>query len=411
MSVQFQSLFTIQVLHDYYNKHDNKCIDFDIVPAEDCSLMMKNMQVLHKNYNNKLLTVINASKEINDTPPPDFKLTPFLDFKKEVVFRWYLILKNPHFSNFTAVALKQSEKKRFYFSNLSKNKSGSTLSLSNTILPHTISKVYAPGNIVKAPDNNFYEAIRISDGTAASKDITNAGYWQKTGANNPYASDGDEVTIAGDTYNYKLKTPASNITIKIFGLNKTDINLQYDNLLETVEKTFTQNQETVAIDLSKKPFGKYKVVVNSEDDTWLYVDTNAVKQNVFGIVEIHQFEKLPADFQLLTSGNHIKIPEPVFTIWFKNRSVIWKYISQNGAIGVTDASPTPQSFLPVSDVLVKSQTAIALTETPLATLTATKTAGGKQIKNLKNPEIEKLVFEQDGATGFFASNMYVKIDT
>jgi hypothetical protein len=81
MSVQFQSLFTIQVLHDYYNKHDNKCIDFDIVPAEDCSLMMKNMQVLHKNYNNKLLTVINASKEINDTPPPDFKLTPFLEKK------------------------------------------------------------------------------------------------------------------------------------------------------------------------------------------------------------------------------------------------------------------------------------------------------------------------------------------
>ena len=411
MSVQFQSLFTMQVLHDYYNKHDNKCTDFDIVPAEDCCLMMKNMKVLHKNYNNKLLTVINASKEINDTPPPDFKLIPFLDFKKEVAFRWYLILKNPHFSNFTAVAIKPSEKKRFYFSNISKNKVGSTLSLSNAILPHTISKIYAPGNIVKAPDNNFYETIRISDGTAASKDFGNVGYWQKATANNPYASDADEVIIAGDTYNYKLKTPASNIAIKIFGLNKTDVNLQYDNLLETVEKTFTQNQETVAIDFSKKPFGKYKVVVNSEDDTWVYVDTNAVKQNIFGIVEIHHFEKLPADFQLLTSGNHIKMPEPIFTIWFKNRSVIWKYISRNGAIGVTDASPTPQSFLPASDVLVKSQTAIALTETPLATLTATKTAGGKQIKNLKNPEIEKLVFEQEGATGFFASNMYVKIDT
>ena len=411
MIVQFQSLFTIQVLHDYYNKHDNKCTDFDIVPAEDCSLMMKNMQVLHKNYNNKLLTVINAGKEINDTPPPDFKLTPFLDFKKEIVFRWYLTLKNSHFSNFTAVALQQSEKKRFYFSNLSKNKVGSTLSLSNTIFPHTISKIYTPGNIVKAPDDNFYEAVRISDGTAASKDITNTRYWQKAGTNNPYASDGDEVIIAGNTYNYKLKIPASNITIKIFGLNKTAVNLPYDNLLETVEKTFTQNQETLAIDLSKKPFGKYKIVVNSEDDTWVYVDTNAVKQNIFGIVEIHQFEKVPPEFQLLTPGNHIKIPEPVFTIWFKNRCVIWKYISQNGAIGVTDASLTPQSFLPASDVLVKSQTAIALTEIPLATLTATKTVGGKQIKNLKNPEIEKLVFEQEGATGFFAGNMYVKIDT
>ncbi|HEY9341464.1 MAG TPA: hypothetical protein VIQ23_07775, partial [Hanamia sp.] len=61
--------------------------------------------------------------------------------------------------------------------------------------------------------------------------------------------------------------------------------------------------------------------------------------------------------------------------------------------------------------LVTSQESIALTETPLATLTATRTTTGKQIKNLKNPEVGNLIFERDGATGFFSSNMYVKIDT
>lgn len=411
MSVQFQSLFTIQVLHDYYTRHDNQCADFDIVPAEDCSLLMKNMQVLYKNYNNKLLTVINASKEANDTPPPDFKLAPFLNFGIEIVFRWYLVLKNPHFSNFTSIALKQADKKRLYFSNLSKNKVGSTLSLSATILPFTLSKIYAPGNLVKGPDDNFYEAIRSSDGTAQSKDITNKDYWQKTVTSNPYVNEADEVIITGNSYNYKLQTPASNIIIKIFSVNKADINLPFDNLIETVEKTFTQNQETVSIDFSKKPSGKYKVVVNSEADTWVYADVNAAKQNIYGVIEIHHFEKVPANFQLLTSGSHIKIPEPVFSIWFKNRSVIWKYISQNGNIGVTDGAAIPKIFLPGSAALVKSNEAIALTETPLATLTATKTATGKQIKNLKNPEVEKLVFEQDGATGFFSSNMYVKIDT
>jgi hypothetical protein len=411
MSVQFQSLFTIQLLHDYYSKHDNKCPDFDIVPAEDCSLLMKNMQVLHKNYNNKLLTVINAAKEDNDTPPPAFKLTPFLNFNKELVFRFYLILKNLHFSNFTAIALKQSDKKRLYFSNVSKNKVGSTLGLSNTILPFMVSKIYAPGNLVKGPDGNFYEAVRISDGTAASKDISNKDYWQKAAANNPYVSDNDEVIIAGSSYNYTLQTPASNVTIKIFGIDKTDTNLPYTNFIETIEQTFTQTQATVTIDLSKRKPGKYKVVVNSEAVIWLYADTNAVKQNIFGIIEIHHFEKVPADFQLLTTGKHIKIPEPVFSIWFKNRSVIWKYISQNGDIGVTDSAVTPQVFIPGSAALVQSKEPIALTETPLVTLTVTKTATGKQIKNLKNPEVEKLVFEQDGITGFFSSNMYIKIDT
>src|SRR6187549_1994068 len=117
MSIQFQSLFTIQVLHDYYTRHENKCADFDIVPAEDGFLLMKNMQVLHKNYNNKLLTVINAIKEVNDTPPPDFKLLPFLDFTDGLVLRFYLVLKNTHFSNFTSIGL-QADKKRLYFSNL-----------------------------------------------------------------------------------------------------------------------------------------------------------------------------------------------------------------------------------------------------------------------------------------------------
>jgi hypothetical protein len=411
MSVQFQSLFSIQVLHDYYTRHDSKCSDFDIIPSEDCALLMKNMQVLHKNYNNKLLTVINASKELNDIPPPAFKLTPFLDFRKEMVFRFYLVLKNPHFSNFTAIALNQSWKKRLYLSNLSKNKSGTILSLSNNILPFTVSKIYSPGNLVKGPDDNFYEAVRISDATAASKDIANKDYWQKAIGNTPYVNENDEVIITGGNYNYTLQTPASNIIIKIFSLNKTDNNLPFDNLVETVEKTFSQNQQTVTVDFSKYKPGKYKLVVNNETDTWIYTDTNAAKQDIYGIIEVHHFEKVPVDFQLLTSGGHIKIPEPVFSIWFKNRSVTWRYISQNGDIGITDAAATPEIFIPNSGATVKSQEAIELTETPIATLTATKTATGKKIKNLKNPEVEKLVFEQENDTGFFSANMYVKIDT
>jgi hypothetical protein len=411
MSLQFQSLFTIQVIHDYYNKHDNRCTDFDIVPAEDAALYMTNMQMLHKNHGNKLLAVINASKQTNSVPPPNFNLAPFINFNKEVVLRFYLVLKNPYFSNFTALALKQAEKKRLYFSNLSKNKVGSSLSLSSSVSAHNFIKTYSPGNVVKGPDNNFYEAIRISDGTADSKDLANTSYWQKVAANNPYVNDADEVTICGNNFNYTLETPASNIIIKIFAVDKNDANLPFTNLVETVEKTFTQNQQSVSIDVAKHKPGKYKLVVNSEADTWIYIDANAAKQNVFGIVEIHHFENLSPDFQLLTPSNHIKIPEPVFTIWFKNRSVEWKYISQNGDIAVTDSAAVPKIFLPGSAAAVKSTEAIALTETALATLTATKTAGGKQIKNLKNPEIEKLVFEASGNTGFYAANMYVKIDT
>src|SRR5215216_4280529 len=122
MSIQFQSLFTIQIMHDYYDRHANRCEDFDIVPSEDCSSLMKNMVLLYKNHNNKLLTVINATKEANNAPPPDFKFSPFLDLRNELVLRYYMIARNPNFSNFTAIATGQSGRRGFYFSNLSKNK-------------------------------------------------------------------------------------------------------------------------------------------------------------------------------------------------------------------------------------------------------------------------------------------------
>ena len=411
MSIQFQSLFTIQMLHDYYSNHEKRCADFDIVPTEDCALLMKNIQMLHKNYNNKLLTVSNAEKEPNDMPPPDFKLLPFPGFAKDTVFRYYLQPKNPFFLNFTAMSLKVSEKKRFYFSNLSKNKAGSILSLSNVLAPFTLSKIYEPGSLVKGPDDKVYQAIRKSDGTLASKDLTDINYWQQAAETNPYVSSEDEIILTGDTYNYKLQTPAANIIIKIFSRDKTNDSLPFDNLIETTEKTFTTSQETIPVDLSKKTPGKYKLVVNSEDPVWLYVDAVALRQNVLGIIEIHHFEKVPADFQLLTTAGHIKVPEPVFTIWFKNRLVIWKYISQNGDIGVTDSAIPALSFIPATGTLVKSEKAIALTEKPVATLTATRSGpGGRSIKNLKNPDIEKLVFEKEGDTGFFAGNMYIKID-
>jgi len=410
MGLQFQSLFTIQLLHDYYSKHAGRCVDFEMVPAEDCSRLMKNMRILHKDFGSRFFTVVEATKLVNENPPPVFNLFPFSDFDNGIVFRYYLLLKNLYFSNFTAISLQMSERKRFYFSNLSKNKTGDVLSLSNNISVFSTTKIYAPGELVKGPDNNFYEAVRTSDGTAASKDLANTKYWLQAPLARPYVNINDQVTLIGENLNYKLETPATHIISKIFALTKTNENLPYDSLIETVEQVFTQNQQTVTIDFSRIKPGRYKLIVNNEQEQWVYVDPAALRQNVFGVIEVHHLDKLPADFQLL-ENNHLKVPEPVFTIQFKNRSIFWKYISLNGDISLADSSPSPQNFLPASGAIVTSEKPIAVSEKPITTLTASKTGTDKQIKNLKNPEIEKLVFESDGTTGFYSGNMFIKIDS
>jgi len=411
MSIQFQSLFTIQLLHDFYDKHELRCSDFNIVPSADCAELIKNQQILHKNHNNRLLTVVYASKEENDTPPPEFKFSPFLDFRNGMVFRFYMFLNNPNFDSITALAMNMSQRKRCYFSNVSKNASVAPLSLSAPVHSHALNKLYQSGDLVKGSDNNIYESVRQSDGTIASKDLTSADYWQRTPATNPYVSGADQVVLAGNSYAYKLETPSSNVIAKLFAMNTTDDNLPFDNLVMTIEKTYSQTQQTVTLDLSKLKVGKYRMVVNSEDDVWLYVDADAIKQNVWGVIEIHHFEKVPLAFKLLSSLDNIKVPEPLFTIWFRNRSVIWNYISQNGDIEITDSDASPVSFTPASGLAVRSARSVELKESARKTLTATKTLGGKQIKNLKNPEPGKLVFTKEGSTGYYISNMYVRIDT
>jgi hypothetical protein len=416
MANQYQTLFALQVLHDYYNmnNHENKCADFDMVPTEDCIALMRNMQVLHRNFGSKLVTLIRAEEKANPAPPPATNWNPFIDFRESFVLRWYLKSKNPYFSNFTALALQLSERKRLYFSNLSNNTVAAVNALSKPVEVFVINQKYLPGHLVKAADGNIYEAVRISDGTAAANDTSNTNYWQKAKTNNPYVGAQDEVIIVGSAYNYNLLTAASDVVIQIFGLNKANALFPYDQLVETTEQHFTSTQSNVQIDFSKLPIGKYRMVVNSENDQWIYVDPQAIRQNVFGIVEIHHFANLPTNFQLQTAQKHLPTKAPLFSIWFKNRSVLWKYVSQNGNIRVIDGDPIPKIFeftIGVPDgPQVKSKEFIALTETPITTLTLTKTTTLKTIKNLQNPEVEKLVFEKEGATGFFTSNMFIKID-
>ncbi|MFT3681161.1 MAG: hypothetical protein QM791_12865 [Ferruginibacter sp.] len=409
MGIQFQSLFTLQVLHDYYSMHDNRCPDFSIIPSSDTMQQMTNQRMLHKNYSNKLFVVCGAEKIDNSNPPPASRQVPFVKLPAEMILRFYLVLNNKSFNNFTAVT-PQEQRKVFYFSNLSKNKSGTVLSLSDSSPVFNATKLYLPGAIVKNADGDLFESVRISDGTPASKDLLDTDYWIQTPGNNPYVNVNSIISVTGGVYSYKLQTPAKDIDIKIFSLDRSGPDAVYSTVEKSVKRSYPQNQESIVVDFSAFRPGRYRLVVNGEPEVWIYVDPAVLRQSVFGIIEIHHYEKLPADFNLLEDNRYLKTPEQLFTVWFKNRSVIWKYTSQSGdAIGINDDSAAPQVFVPASGTLVKSKKAIALKEEVNDKLKATVTASGREIKKLRNPDIDKLVFEKENDTGFFTSNIYIQV--
>ena len=200
-----------------------------------------------------------------------------------------------------------------------------------------------------------------------------------------------------------LFNAASNtsFTVNVFGLNSTSG--VYDvEVLDTVNLTFSEPQTTVPVYLEKLPSGKYKIDVNGETK-YVYTDSDAVYNNVFGIIEI--FNYLPGSnaFALYNASGVAK--QSLFTINFANRSVIWKYIARSSDVtSVNDSRPPADklSFIPQAGNQFISAKPVPVSQKPLTTLSLVSTALGN-ISHIANPGTERLgTIEIDGNTYYSA---------
>lgn len=381
MSVKYKILFVTELLHEYYANNESK--DFEISPSAETAKVLAGQGMLYKVIGNKLIVLVKVNADS----------TPFIPFGSIGKLTFYLKVHNPHFYNFTNINYKPSQPKRYYFSNLTQNKAGSTLHLTNKIALYNNANAYPVGSLAANNSGEVFEALKSSS-NANQHDVSDTLFWKSKG-HEQYTSENDLIELAPSTYDFTT-TPATDFTIRIFGINATSG--IYDVQVKDIEaKTFSSPQSEVAVNLAGISPGKYRIQVNAES-LEIYFDGFALYNNVFGIIEI--FNRLPAsdEFALFDSAGVPK--ERTFTIHFANRSVIWKYLAKT--TDITAVQDPVHTFTPFAPRQFISNEPIPLTEKPINTVSIHSTIFG-DITSIANPVRDRLqMITKDGDTYYCA---------
>jgi hypothetical protein len=364
VTTRYKILFSIELQNEYYSSL--RCRDFSMMPSTETAALMRNQQMLYKVVGNSLVVLI----KVNEADEPFVIINP--DHK----FLFYLALANPVFTTITNLDFDRFPRERYYFSNLTENRVADSLFISAPIGVYNNALAYKPGDLADDSTGNIFECIQTTGG---GNDTTNGSFWHLRGEAR-YASGFDMLKFVTRVSTFFTAATATSFSIAAFGLNPAT-NL-YDREFKLSRNVHTSGAPTniVQADLTGLPNGRYILDINGEIFD-VFVDDEAVYNNIFGVIEI--FCHLPAgdDFALLDNAGKVKDQKVLglstwlrFQLRFANRLAYWKYVSlRNGIDNILDNTgsynfsgiplPPPPLPPPPSDMFL-SNIPIPLHETP-----------------------------------------------
>jgi hypothetical protein len=327
-------------------------------------------------------------------------------------FRFYLLLNNPYFLNFTNIAPQWQQQQRFYLSNLANNKKEDILFLSQPIALHDADLSYLPGQMVMNDlvNNEVFECI-ADNPAPASKATTDADFWMKRGKMQ-YVTANDLLRFSTGDCTVALPVPATTVTVNIYTINtlSNDYNLparpQQQFSFDKVQNSFTAS-------LAGLPAGKYAVNVNGVSRT-VYYDPQAVASNAFAVVDIFTHPPHGSDYAILNTGGILrkdvndKLTPNAYIIRFANRAVLWKYILKKDTYTqIEDTAPVNKLTFSKDKNIFTSQKPIPLTQAPVKTLFAR--VGGPKTSDppLKNPSVDRLQQLATAKGNFYCTEIYI----
>ena len=216
MDTNYQILFTIQLLHEYFL--DEKNVDVEFIVAKESHSLAKGAGILFRKIGNKFIALIRE----NDLHEPFINVPPAKRFRSSMgkdIFRIYLKIKNPDFNNYTNI--NAGNRQVAYFSNLAGNRVDNPapappfLYLSKRISDQSIGKEYLPGDFVMEPaTQNVFESIKKHNSASVSE-LTDTSLWLPR-QSNQFPSGGDMTSFAGDIFQFPLSSPVSQATSRVF---------------------------------------------------------------------------------------------------------------------------------------------------------------------------------------------------
>lgn len=371
MNLSFEIVFTVEVLNDYFTSLE--CAALDFIAADETVTILKGQQMLSKTIGNNFIVIT----KINDAGQP------YIEWPAATKLRFYIVINDTDFSNYTNIDYRPSTTAKYYFSNLSQNGVGNVLNVSSAVSLYNNTQTYNIGSLAADNTGNVFEALKKSEKTNKHS-LTETAYWLPKTANTQYVNSNDSLPFTGDSYTAPAAS-ATDFTVNVFGLN-TATNV-FDKLERTSVQSFNTAQTSVPVDLSGLAVGRYKISANTTD-TFVYYDPAAVNQNILGVLEI--FNHLPAAnaFSLFDGSGVAK--ESKFTLHFANRSAVWRYLARTTDVkDVTDSSST-YTFTAVGPATIFASTVpIPLKEQPIGTLSIDTKKHGI-VTPIGNPNINRL---------------------
>lgn len=365
MKAGYKILFEVSLEHDYYS--DLQCRDFSIIPSEKTNELLKANQMLVKMLGSKLVCLIKIK-----TQGPD-KNKPLFPVNTTDKYLFYLVLNRPQFniiSNLDEDKFKDGY--RFYFSNIYENDLDTKINLTAPIKLTGDPADYKPGDLTADAAHIVYECIKSTSEATPPPDPV---FWFNRGKQQ-YVSARDMLLVNTKVENYTTNAAARDFKIKVFGLNTADSSYSSELKIKNNRVITDENTNNVQFNLQELTPGKYKARINSDDPFFMFVDDNAVHNNVFGVIEIFSHFPNGSTFGFFDANGEVKDkitdtgPEWLqYKIHFPNRLAFWKYLTPRHNISSIDGGANFSFDASPADPIVQknfftSNKPIPINETP-----------------------------------------------
>ena len=339
----YRTIFAIDLLHGYFA--DAKSRGLRIAPAEDCLRLFRSHRLTFRQIGSRAYILGWL----------DENSVPIVPFDPTTVFRFYVIVDDSAFYQYTALPFDPAEKARFYFSNLTANSANSRNYPTAAVPAFDTGTNYALGDLA-ASGGNVFECIR-SLAANPGNSTGDTAHWTSRGALQA-PSELDLLPFGSANESISLPAPVTNTTVEVFGLNRATGN--FDAPIFSVPMQFDPATDQVPAPLGKLAPGKYRVSVSGVEK-YFYHDAALRPGAVVGIIEI--FNHLPATstHSLLQADGTVK--ETIFAIHFLNPLVLWRYVARTTAVKkIHDQSGTydfddsvPQEFLSTTPIAIREE--------------------------------------------------------
>lgn len=321
--------------------------DLDFIPTPECSALMQNQKIVFRKTPIGFTLLVKVAPSIVD--PQKFQTFTFL--AQDAKFSFFILSRNPFFSNFTNIRLTGTNNGLYHFHNRAR-----VPLLTNRFYltnPHPIvadgTTGFQLGDIL---ENNtlLYEIIE-PDAFDLSVDLN-------IGENTTrYATAEDRLPWQFPNFQYadtNNTNPGEIVHFSLFDIDGNTVELGMipgTGLPQSrYQAPFNSSQPLFhSINLSEIPPGKYTLQISrvgGNETQEFYLLDPLIRADAFGMIELWANDATAGfiDYQ----GNESILAPKDFQIRFKNRSTVWQYFDKANA-ELTD--PNNEVILPLTQQL------------------------------------------------------------